>query len=58
MFCDIYVSLKQPFCGVYKFEEFALFDFCFARQIKNWMSMNLGPIILDTIIKKMMVKYI
>ena len=29
MFCDLYVSLKYPFAGGYKFD---LFDLCFARR--------------------------
>ena len=32
MFCDLYVSLNKPFAEGYKFVEFALFDFWFARR--------------------------
>ena len=32
MFWDLYVFLIYPFAGRYKFDEFALFDFCIARR--------------------------
>ena len=32
MFCDLHVSLKLPFILGYKFNEFPLFDFGFARR--------------------------
>ena len=32
MFCDLQVSLKHPFAGIYKCDEFVLFDFGFARR--------------------------
>ena len=32
MSCDLYLSLRQTFAGGYKFDEFYLFDLCFARR--------------------------
>ena len=32
MFYDLQVSLKHPFAGSYKCDEFVLFDFGFARR--------------------------
>ena len=31
IFCDLFISLKKNFSGGYKFNEFALFDFCFCQ---------------------------
>ena len=36
MFCDLFISLKYPFAGGYKFDEFALLDFCFVRDSRNF----------------------
>ena len=37
MFCDLHVSLKQPFVGGYKFVEFALLKAALLRRFGQFI---------------------
>ena len=53
MFCDFYVSQKLAFAKGYKFDKFALFDFCLPEdtsQSRNFSFLNLCKEMLKSLI--------